>query len=135
MVAEIGVERRFRPDAAQLAAQPPLLRHKGGDRRFLGEVAEGLEAALLGIDQVGNPLLMDGIAVARPEAKRPDGALLPGEFLALDEIEEGHQRTRDLRIDDGIGKTRPRTGRAICRYRPCCPNAGGPAGFPVGPPE
>ncbi len=57
----------------------------------VGKLAEDLEAALLRFDQVQPLLLVRVVGFARCKGGGAQRAFLPGEFLALHEVEQRHQ--------------------------------------------
>ena len=70
-----------------------------GSRKLL----EDLEAALLRLDQMRQPLLHRRIELRRREGRGAGGTLLPGQLLALHEVEQRHQRARHARVGGGVG--------------------------------
>ena len=60
-------------------------------QRRAGEVGKHLQALFLRLDQAQQALLAIGVGTAGREQCRTGGAFLAGEFLALHEVEQGHQ--------------------------------------------
>jgi len=73
-----------------------------GDQTRLGELGEDLEGSILGIDQLQQTVMLGGGETAGGQAGGGGGAFLAGEFLALHEIEHGHQGPRNGWVGVGV---------------------------------
>jgi hypothetical protein len=69
-----------------------------------GELLEHRQAALLGLDQVGDAFLLHRQGLARGEELAAHGALLARGFLALHQVDEGHQLSRHPGMDGAVGQ-------------------------------
>ena len=72
---------------------------------------------MLRFTQVGHALELHRIKFARGESGDPGSPLLSGQFLALHEIEQGHQAASDIRIHGGIGCLEDHAEQAADRPR------------------
>ena len=67
------------------------------------EVDEHLEAALLQLDEMQPLLALRFVGTPHCQRRGPEGALLPGKFLALHEVEHRDEQARNLGVGGAVG--------------------------------